>query len=180
MSYRLQTAFCIFGVLCGSIGLAQTYKCDWSVVGSGGGGMIGAYACGATVGQTAVGQITGSNYWALIGFWQPEGATGVREQAHSPDAGPLVNRLYAPQPNPFRNALALRYSLTAAAHASLSIHDLAGRRVRVLVNAQQKPGRYSLRWDGRDQAGRSLANGVYFCRLVAGDYHATEKLVLQR
>jgi len=32
-----------------------------------------AYKCGATAGQTAAGQITGANYWALIGFWQPEG-----------------------------------------------------------------------------------------------------------
>ena len=180
MSYRFKTALCLFGILCGSIGLAQTYKCDWSVVGSGGGGMAGTYLCGATVGQTAAGPITGSNYWALIGFWQTEGATGVREQARSPDAGPLVTRLYAPQPNPFRNALALRYSLTAAAHASISIHDLAGRQVRVLVNAQQKPGRYSVRWDGRDQSGGSLAHGVYFCRFTAGDFRATEKLVLQR
>jgi len=170
----------ILGVLGGSICLAQTYKCDWSVVGIGGGDMAGSnYRCGSTVGQTAAGLITGSNYWALIGFWQPEGQTGVREQAYSPNAGPLVTRLYAPQPNPSR-AAALRYALAVAGNVSLSVHDLTGRQVRVLVNSQQKPGRYSVKWNGCDHLGRSLANGVYFVRMTAGDYRATEKVVLQR
>jgi len=35
-------------------------------------------------------------------------------------------------------------------------------------------------WNGRDDRGRSLAHGVYFVRLTAGDYRATEKLVLQK
>ncbi len=79
---------------------AQNYKCDWSVNGIGGGGMTGAYTCGATVGQTAAGQLTGTTYWALIGFWQPEGQEGVQDQTQSPGQGPLLTRLYAPQPNP--------------------------------------------------------------------------------
>jgi hypothetical protein len=170
----------VVGVLGGSVSLAQNYKCDWSVNGIGGGEMTGSYKCGSTVGQTAAGLITGSNYWALIGFWQPEGQTGVREAAKW-SSGPVVEtRLCAPQPNPFRTHLAVRYSLGASAHASLSIHDLTGRQIRVLVNSQQKPGRYSVTWNGRDQVGRNLANGVYFCRFTAGDCQATEKLVLER
>ena len=157
---------------------AQTYKCNWSVNGIGGGEMSGAYKCGSTVGQTAAGQITGSNYWALIGFWQPEGQTGVREEAYSP-SGAFVTHLYAPQPNPARMTT-LRYALAAAGNVSLSIHDLTGRQVRVLVNSQQKPGRYSVKWNGCDHIGRSLANGVYFCRFSTGDYRATEKVVLQK
>jgi hypothetical protein len=179
MTNRFQTASCIIGILCGSICLAQNYRCDWSVNGIGGGDMTGAYKCGSTVGQTAAGLITGSNYWALIGFWQIEGQTGVREEAQW-SSGPVVHtRLYAPQPNPFRVAL-LRYTLAAAGNVLLSIHDLTGRQVRVLVNSQQKPGRYGVKWNGCDHIGRSLANGVYFCRFSAGDYRATEKLVLQR
>src|SRR5512139_2792441 len=122
MLYRFKTALCLFGILCGCVGLAQTYKCDWGVVGSGGGGMAGTYLCGATVGQTAAGQITGPNYWALIGFWQPEGATGVREQAYSPGLGPLVTRLCSPFPTPAVHSVTVRYSLAAAVHASISIY----------------------------------------------------------
>jgi hypothetical protein len=177
MLCRFTSVLC---VLCTSFGFAQSYRCDWSVVGIGGGEMTGSnYKCGSTVGQTAAGQLTGTSYWALIGFWQPEGQVGVREQAYSPSQ-PFVTRLHAPKPNPSRAAAFLRYSLGASAHASLSIHDLTGRQIRVLVNSQQKPGTYGVTWNGRDQVGRRLANGVYFCRFTAGDYRATEKVVLQK
>jgi hypothetical protein len=163
------------------IAAAQPYRCDWSVVGVGGGEMSSsAYKCGATAGQTAAGLITGSNYWALIGYWLPEGEVGVREQAQWPNQGQLVTRLYAPRPNPFRTHLAIRYSLAADGPVSLAVHDITGRVVRQLCASRVKRGAYSVTWDGADVRGRSLANGIYFCRFTAGDYRATEKLVLQK
>jgi len=180
MSYLFKTAFCIFGILYGSIGLAQNYKCDWSVNGIGGGDMTGAYKCGSTVGQAAAGQMTGSSYWALIGFWQTEGQTGVREQAYSPNQGPLVTHLYSPFPTPAVRSVTIRYTLDAQRQTLLQVHDLTGRVVRTLCASSMKRGAYSITWDSRDHLGRSLSNGVYFCRFSAGDYNATEKLVLQR
>jgi len=162
-----------------TVGLAQTYKCDWSVVGIGGGDMTGtAYKCGATASQTATGFLAGPQYWAMIGFWQTDTAMqGIHEQAQSPNQGPLVTRLYAPQPNPFRIDATIRYSLSAETWANVQVHDLTGRVVRTLADGVQKPGRYSLRWDGRDNGGRRLGYGVYFCRLVSGEYAATRKMV---
>jgi hypothetical protein len=168
-------ACCLVGA---SVSVAQNYKCDWSVNGIGGGDMTGAYKCGATAGQTAAGLITGSNYWALIGFWQTEGQTGVREEVQWSSGQVLKTRLYAPQPNPFRNGLSIRYSLAAEGRVTLCVHDLTGRVVRTLANGVMRPGRYSLSWRGTDDRGRELARGVYFCRFAAGDYRATEKLLL--
>jgi len=179
MSYRFQTAFCVLGILCGSVGLAQNYRCDWSVNGIGGGGMIGAYMCGATAGQTAAGAVTGSNYWALIGFWQTEGQTGVREAQWS-SGQVLKTRLYQPQPNPARARVAIRYSLAAEGRVLLRVHDLTGRVVRTLADNVMRPGRYSMSWSGTDDRGRELARGVYFCRFSAGEFRMTEKVVLQR
>jgi hypothetical protein len=177
MTFRI---LCVLCVLCGSYSSAQNYRCDWSVNGIGGGDMTGAYRCGSTVGQTAAGLITGSNYWALIGFWLPEGQVGVREAAQWP-SGPVVEtRLYAPQPNPFRTHLAIRYSLATEGRVTLRVHDLTGRVVRTLADGVMRLGRYSVNWSGTDDRGRELARGVYFCRFAAGDYRATEKLVLQR
>jgi hypothetical protein len=173
---------CVLCVLCGTFVFAQPkYRCDWRVVGVGGGDMAGsAYKCGSTVGQTATGFITGTNYWALIGFWQTEGQVGVREPAYGQSLGPLVTRLYTPQPNPARTLTAVRYALAAETEVALTVHDLAGRNVRVLVSSPQKPGRYTVRWDGKDGRGRTLANGVYFCRFRAGDYREVKKLLLTR
>ena len=163
-----------------SVSVAQNYKCDWSVVGSGGGDMTGAYKCGSTVGQTAVGQMTGSSYWALIGFWLPEGQTGVREQTYSSGQGPFKTHLYSPFPTPAVRSVTIRYSLATEGPVTLRVHDLTGRVVRTLCASSMKRGTYSVTWNGTDDRGRELARGVYFCRFTAGDYRATEKLVLQR
>jgi len=181
MSKILGLLLGVLGVLGGSICFGQTYKCDWSVVGTGGGEMSGtAYKCGATAGQTAAGFTTASNYWALIGYWLPEGEVGVREQAQWPSQGPLVTRLYGAMPNPAKGFAAIRYALAVQCRVRLQLHDLTGRVVRTLADGVQTPGRYTLRWNGGDAMGRTLANGVYFVRLNAGDYPGTEKLVLQR
>ena len=159
-----------------ALGFSQPYRCDWNVVGAGGGEMSGtAYRCGATAGQTATGQISGTSYAALIGFWQPEGATGVREQAYSPSAGPLVTRLYVPQPNPARTRVAIRYSLSAENRVHLTLHDLTGRVVRTLCASSMKHGAYTVTWDAS-----GLASGLYLYRLCAGTYSASHRMIVLR
>lgn len=54
MPYRFQTAFCILGILCGSIGLVQNCRCDWSVNAIGGGELTGAYKTGPGLRQHAL------------------------------------------------------------------------------------------------------------------------------
>jgi len=81
---------------------------------------------------------------------------------------------------PNRAQTAFRCPLSAQAQTSIELVDLSRRLVRTLVNSQQKPGRYTLRWDGRDNSGRALGNGVYFCEFSASDYRQTEKLTLVR
>jgi hypothetical protein len=170
----------VLGVLGGSFCFGQSYRCDWSVNGIAGGEMTGNYKCGSTAGQTAAGPVTGPNYWALIGFWQTEGATGVREEVQWSSGPVLKTRLYSPQPNPARARVAIRYTLGATSQALLQIHDLTGRVVRTLCASSMKRGAYSMTWNGTDDRGRELARGVYFCRFSAGDYRSTEKLVLQK
>jgi hypothetical protein len=172
-------ALFLFVLAVATAALAQNYKCDWSVNGISGGEMTGAYKCGATVGQTAAGQLTGANYWALIGFWQPERATGVRDAQWS-SGQVLKTRLDRPMPNPARVRVAIRYALHTQCQTQLQVHDLTGRVVRTLCASNQKRGAYSVTWNGTDDHGRSLAHGVYFVRLTAGDYRATEKVVLQK
>ena len=177
MRFRFQIAFCILGILCGSICLAQNYRCDWSVVGMGGGEMSsGAYKCNVTAGQTAAGFMTSPDYGALIGFWLPEGQEGIQEP-QGPSQSSLVTRLYAPKPNPCRGLAEIRYTLAAQLRTTLQVSDLTGRVVKTLVNSVQTPGRYSARWDGRDSRGRLLAHGIYFCSLAAGGQRFIQKVV---
>jgi hypothetical protein len=81
-------------------------------------------------------------------------------------------------PNPFNPSTTLRFGLRESAHVTLRIYDAAGRLVRTLVDDHRPAGLYDKAWDGRDAAGRASASGVYFCKLVAGRFEETRKIVL--
>jgi hypothetical protein len=71
-------------------------------------------------------------------------------------------------PNPFARATAVNLSLRSSGRASLGVYDVAGRRVRSLLNGLQPAGSRTIVWDGLDDAGASLGTGVYVMRLDAG------------
>jgi hypothetical protein len=85
-----------------------------------------------------------------------------------PGAAITQVRLYSNRPNPFNPMTTLRFDLPVAGQAQLSIYDLAGRLVRVLVEGEIPAGSHEAVWDGRDQSGRASPSGSYLARLVAG------------
>lgn len=96
--------------------------------------------------------------------------------APAPRAGA---QLVGNAPNPFNPSTRILYDLPAdGAAVILSIHDLGGRLVRTLVDATEAGGRQAAEWDGRDDAGRPVAGGVYVYRLTAGDHSESRKMVL--
>ena len=62
----------------------------------------------------------------------------------------------------------ISYEIATATSAELAIYDVAGWHVRTFVLGHQNPGNYIIAWDGRDDAGRELSNGMYFYRLKTG------------
>ena len=64
--------------------------------------------------------------------------------------------------------------------ADLSIYDTSGREVRTLVSGPLKAGLHTVRWDGTNNDGKSVASGVYFYSLKADTYESTKKMVLVR
>ncbi|MFH1067980.1 MAG: PQQ-binding-like beta-propeller repeat protein [Candidatus Glassbacteria bacterium] len=94
---------------------------------------------------------------------------------------PKVFSLSQNYPNPFNPSTTIQYDVPESAAGqivSLKVHDLRGRLVRSLMGAPHPAGRYSVYWDGRDEAGRQLSSGVYFYRLQAGEFTRTRKMVL--
>ena len=66
----------------------------------------------------------------------------------------------------------------AASRAELTVYDLLGQPVVTLVRGPLPPGEHLVRWDGRDEAGRKLASGLYVYRLDAGSRALMRKLLL--
>jgi flagellar hook assembly protein FlgD len=90
----------------------------------------------------------------------------------------LVDDLAQNYPNPFNPSTRIRYSLARNSQVSLSIYNVAGQLVKTLVNDTRTAGPHAVTWDGRDDRGVPVASGVYFYRLVAGDFTKTRKLTL--
>jgi hypothetical protein len=88
---------------------------------------------------------------------------------------PLSFALEQNYPNPFNPHTAIGYHVPVVSMVKLVVYDLLGREVSVLVNERQNPGRYRLTFDA---AGYS--SGVYFCRMDAGSFRETVKLLLVR
>jgi flagellar hook assembly protein FlgD len=62
--------------------------------------------------------------------------------------------------------------------ATLSLFDVAGRSVRVLVDRELGAGTHTVIWDGRDESGRRVGRGVYFARLTVNGTSNAQKIVL--
>ena len=172
-------SFLLMTAIIGSVCFAQNYRCDWNVVGSGGGKMTSAsYHAGTTAGQTGAGPMTGTAFLAMIGYWQTEYSVGIAEREPLPTPGSHVTALYAPTPNPFRGRVQLRYSLAAESDVLLEVFDRVGRHVRTLVSGRVPAGRYDITWDAADDRGKAVPRGIYFCRFRADDHAVTAKLML--
>lgn len=84
-------------------------------------------------------------------------------------------------PNPFRvqGQTTLEYSLPEQTEVSVSVYDILGRRVRTLVNGKsQRAGVHTVRWDGQNGQGQTVASGVYFARLEAGQTRTIKMVVI--
>jgi hypothetical protein len=92
---------------------------------------------------------------------------------------PASSALFPNVPNPFNPSTTIRYSLATASAVELRVFDPAGRLVRTLVAEKLvSPGMHEAVWDGKDDAGREMAAGVFLYRLKAGSFLETGRMAL--
>ena len=96
---------------------------------------------------------------------------------------PQKTELLANYPNPFNPETWIPYQLAKAADVNVSIYAADGKLIRTLALGHQAAGVYHNRsraayWDGKNAAGESVASGVYFYTLTAGDFTATRKMLI--
>jgi hypothetical protein len=88
---------------------------------------------------------------------------------------PEVFELAQNYPNPFNPATRIDYSIAEATNVQLIIFNSIGEEITVVVNEFQQPGRYAVNFDAK-----SLSSGVYFYKLIAGDFISTKKMLLMK
>ena len=127
--------------------------------------------------QTVTGLTGGVSYTFYVRAVNGVGAG----TAASKSAVPIDDfALGANQPNPFNPETTLRYALPEAQPVRLTVYDMLGQQVRVLVDGEQPPGWHQVVWDGRDQVGRPVASGIYLYRLQTPQFAQTRKMILLR
>jgi len=96
-------------------------------------------------------------------------------------AAPNGFALHQNVPNPFNPMTTIRYDVPpGGAVVTIAVYDASGRFVTTLVADAQSAGPKTVEWDGRDERGTSVSSGVYFCRMSAGGFEQTMKMVLLR
>jgi len=88
---------------------------------------------------------------------------------------PMEYSLSQSHPNPFNPSTQITYSIPKTIDVTLKVYDVIGREIAVLVNERKPAGEYSVTWDAV-----GIPTGVYFYRIVAGEYIETKKMVVIR
>ncbi|MEN3038427.1 MAG: family 10 glycosylhydrolase [Candidatus Kryptonium sp.] len=86
--------------------------------------------------------------------------------------------LYQNYPNPFNIETTIEFDVPFDSWISLKVYNLLGQEVKTLVEGLKGAGKHKVVWDGKDDNGQIVTSGVYFCRLVAGTFNKSIKMVL--
>jgi hypothetical protein len=90
---------------------------------------------------------------------------------------PLDFSLFQNFPNPFNSSTIITYEIVEEEDVCLKIYDILGREVRELANTSQNPGHYKVIWDGKNNQGKEVSSGIYFCLLRAGERKEGRKML---
>ena len=98
-----------------------------------------------------------------------ENATAVNNLQNAP------LQLEQNYPNPFSGSTEIRFSTDKNEKITLSVYNIHGKQIAVLLNRSLQPGEYSVNWNAQNEAA-----GIYFYNISAGSYHETKKMTLQK
>lgn len=113
----------------------------------------------------------------LVGL---DGGVDLLTRVEIGDLTPLPEHygLYQNMPNPFNPSTTIGYALPKAGRVRMTIYNLLGQEVRVLVDEKHDAGSLAAVWDGTDATGRRVASGVYLYRIQAGEFKAVRRMLL--
>ena len=94
---------------------------------------------------------------------------------------PILFKLYQNYPNPFNSQTQITFDLYNSASIQLHIYDTNGSLVKTLINSETRnEGSYQIKWDGTNNQGQNLSSGVYFYKLIVGNFIETKSMILEK
>ena len=117
----------------------------------------------------------------IDGVTRPEAQASARASATTPAtpaAMPERTAFLGARPTPFRGSTSLAFDLAHEAEVTIEVWNVRGARVRGLAHGTMAAGRHAMSWDGRDDAGRRLAAGLYWVRFAGDGVRKVAKAVI--
>jgi hypothetical protein len=141
------------------------------------GGSLGYQGKGTAAQPTPIGVASSAGKVVYLGFWPRHRGT-MASVLETIMPGTFDTRLFQNYPNPFQVSTAVEFTLAEDCAVGVTVFNVTGQRVRVLVDESRPPGLYRVVWDGRDDRGSRVSPGVYFYRLRAGSYECVRKMLV--
>lgn len=156
---------------------AQAYMIGNGVFGNGGGNITGGeYMINGTVGQPCIGIVSNSSYEIMSGIGHDVHGvmwTDVLEDFEQVSSLPSTFSLSQNYPNPFNPTTTIVFALPRRSQVNMTLYNVLGQTVATLVDKELSAGEYEVTLNGN-----GLSSGVYFYRIIAGDFVQGKKLVL--
>lgn len=115
---------------------------------------------------------------AILGIEPP--SVHVEDMGYNDDPIPQGIELVQNFPNPFNPATVVQFDISESVDVSLTICDLLGREITVLVSRRMEPGHHQVVWNGKDATGRELPAGIYIAHMVTPGLAKSVKVILLR
>jgi hypothetical protein len=161
-------------ILSASVLTAQNSQVSWSSFNMGyGQPMSGNTMVKSVVGQNFVGTTQQSNTQVISGFLADTLFRSTIVDVKNQEQLPTSYSLWQNYPNPFNPSTTIHFEIPKESYVTLKVFNMLGQEVMTVLDENKVAGRYDLRIDGA-----TLASGVYFYRLLAGDYVSTKKFLL--
>lgn len=111
-------------------------------------------------------------------FGLPSGGPGSGGTADVINGPVYCWSLAQSRPNPCVASAQIRFEVARRSPVSIEVYNVMGQVVRTLVRETLEPGRYSVRWDATNDAGKRVSPGVYFYRMYAQDFSQSRKMII--
>jgi hypothetical protein len=132
---------------------------------------------------TVDGSFNGNVDWAMVAL-VIKPATGMAKSSSTAEnaalAPPAEFQLEQNYPNPFNPSTHMSFEIPVPSQVTLQIYSETGQLIRTLAAGEKEIGRYTVRWDGRNQSGNTVAAGMYLYRIVARDEEGNAVFVQTR
>ena len=81
-------------------------------------------------------------------------------------------------PNPFNPVTSISYNLPTDENVRITVSDIMGKRIRMLVDNDQTAGQKTIRWNATNELGNTVSAGIYLLTIEAGSFVKTNKMIL--